>query len=451
MAVDRNVVLVGELVPAENWNNPSHKGLRQHTALQAALLPIFQSTLISLRSSPPRDPYSLARPAPIMAIALDIVANVIIGLLSITVPLAIDTAHKGAHDTVGVEIGVGAPSHFDNAANLGGNIPKVTLFDEHGQIWGSWEPGKNEKISPGMNSGSEGNQKPISVKRSSDGVGAADPTYILLENSGNDAICIEYVALNSGAATYTWTGDTGYLCGGVWYQSTAPYQTTAGNGQAVPKCTWIDGDGSGVITTVAMSIHMQDWAADKGRLAEYKKNKDTMCKSKPRFHMWTKDAFDWKGKNGAKWTMPIFTPPLQYKTDDDNKGADKDMKAIFASNWYDTDKKRDVSAPVGHMRSTDATNGRPGHVVISDFRQHSAAELCSSATSVGPSFVSTQDGLYCDMSTKTQYPVCSKTITSKCFDVDKKQLIGETRRHARDVMTSLVDKTYSTHERWTPQ
>lgn len=297
-----------------------------------------------------------------------------------------------------------------------------------------------------------GKQKPISIKRSGDGVGASSPTYVLLENSGNDAICIEYVSLNAGGtAAYTWTGDTGYNCKGPWYQSTSAYKTTAGNGQVVPKCSWIDGDGTGTITTVAMSIHMQDWAADKGRLAEFNKTHDAMCNSKPRFTMWTKDTFDWKGKDGAKWTMPIFNPPLKYSSDEANKGADLNMDAVFAQNWVDTDQKRGLPAPTEHTRTTDGTNGRPGHVIISDFRQHSAAELCSSASSVGPSFVSTQDGLYCDMSTKTQYPICSGTLTTECFDVDKKKLVGKALRHARDVRTDHGEKTYSTYDRWRPQ
>lgn len=84
------------------------------------------------------------------AIALEIVANVIIGVLSISIPIGLEKSHEGAHDTVGVEIGVGAASHFDNAASLGGNIPKITLFDEYGQVWGRWKPNKNEKIDDGM-------------------------------------------------------------------------------------------------------------------------------------------------------------------------------------------------------------------------------------------------------------------------------------------------------------
>ena len=81
---------------------------------------------------------------------------------------------------------------------------------------------------------------------------------------------------------------------------------------------------------------------------------------------------------------------------------------------------------------------------------HSASELRGSETSRGPSFVSTQEGTYCDMSHKTSYPLCSATVTTGCFDVDTKQLIDKDRRHARDLEAREIHKQYDISERWTP-
>jgi len=148
---NRHVVQVGLVAHAKNLNNFYTKiliSIQRYKPLYFLSSGAFY--LRSLRSGLLYDSYSVTKTAAIMAIALEIIANVVIGVLSVTIPLAIEKSQEGAQDTVGVEIGVGAPSHFDNAASLGGNIPKVTLFDEYGQVWGRWQPKKNEKIDPGM-------------------------------------------------------------------------------------------------------------------------------------------------------------------------------------------------------------------------------------------------------------------------------------------------------------
>lgn len=61
-------------------------------------------------------------------------------------------------------------------------------------------------------------------------------------------------------------------------------------------------------------------------------------------------------------------------------------------------------------------------IVISDRDVHSASELCNSRMSAGPDFVSTKEGLYCDMCTGELWPVCSSAITQGCFDVSTKTM-----------------------------
>lgn len=56
-----------------------------------------------------------------------------------------------------------------------------------------------------------------------------------------------------------------------------------------------------------------------------------------------------------------------------------------------------------------------------------AIELCSSATSFGPDQM--DEANFCDMETKTLWPLCTAAITTDCFDVD-----------IRDVRTNKVRK-----------
>lgn len=61
-------------------------------------------------------------------------------------------------------------------------------------------------------------------------------------------------------------------------------------------------------------------------------------------------------------------------------------------------------------------------VISSDVGQ-SAVELCESVGSLGPDFLNTAEGLFCHMSTKTIYPVCTGALRENCFNKDTKKLI----------------------------
>jgi len=98
---------------------------------------------------------------------------------------------------------------------------------------------------------------------------------------------------------------------------------------------------------------------------------------------------------------PFFDPPLAY---DRANGSDVDFEALFKPGRT---HKREAAPNVDLTANMDGTVNRPSHVVISDYKAHNALDVCASQSARGPSFVSIQDGTYCDMSTKTYYPICS--------------------------------------------
>jgi hypothetical protein len=70
-----------------------------------------------------------------------------------------------------------------------------------------------------------------------------------------------------------------------------------------------------------------------------------------------------------------------------------------------------------------------GTLVSSHDAQHTGKELCKNPTSFGPDFVSFSDNTFCDMETKTAWPLCDKDHLRGCFDWNTKSLvIGMFRR-----------------------
>jgi hypothetical protein len=51
---------------------------------------------------------------------------------------------------------------------------------------------------------------------------------------------------------------------------------------------------------------------------------------------------------------------------------------------------------------------KENHLVISEFAEHSAIEVCESESSWGPDFVSITEGIFCDMCERESYPLCDE-------------------------------------------
>jgi hypothetical protein len=72
--------------------------------------------------------------------------------------------------------------------------------------------------------------------------------------------------------------------------------------------------------------------------------------------------------------------------------------------------------------------------VISHDISQSAAQLCASVPSLGPDFLNVAEGLFCNMRTKTLYPVCDEELgrIDNCFDAGMRKLVVG-GIHKRDV------------------
>jgi len=100
-------------------------------------------------------------------------------------------------------------------------------------------------------------------------------------------------------------------------------------------------------------------------------------------------------------TMPGISVP----------GAPTDQLAAGKRN------SRDVSAQADKMNLSRRHN-TANRVIISSLSQHTATRLCDSDSSSGPDFVSYSENLYCDMSLKQSFPLCSEAAQEECYDVD---------------------------------
>ncbi|KAL9097676.1 MAG: hypothetical protein Q9165_000002 [Trypethelium subeluteriae] len=251
------------------------------------------------------------------------------------------------------------------------------------------------------------------------------PTYIVVEAGGNDALCISYIAITDPAKNQqAWIGDIGYQCGARWYYSSAIF----GSNNNQPRCTWIDGDDTNDIVEYAISMHITDFKAvgdpqqHQGLVKEYKDNVASMCGSAPRLSFWS----TWDMDNDRP---PIYNPALEYNDD----GSDKDNIYTAGDPLGHSMGKPIELKPVGLQRrrrgiaSRNATNGsvsataksnpRPNDIVITKNAEHKVRPLCEHPKSLGPSIVNLVEELFCDMTYKKVYPLCSNSITCGCLDL----------------------------------
>ena len=112
----------------------------------------------------------------------------------------------------------------------------------------------------------------------------------------------------------------------------------------------------------------------------------------------------------------------------------------------------DVSGSTDHLKN-DANDGqktrrnlsrRSGsfafpHLIASPHDRHSAKELCESESSHGPDFISSSEGIFCDMDTKIHWPLCDQMTEDQCYHWDTHSLVLREDR---------VPRNYSHVEEW---
>ncbi|PSN68557.1 hypothetical protein BS50DRAFT_520523 [Corynespora cassiicola Philippines] len=358
-----------------------------------------------------------------MAAALSVI-GIVADVISM-VPLFSDIMAPKTDRQTTVRIGVGLSKKIE--ANTGGNTPGIRIFDVMGRDIGEAR-GSKDIIA-------DGGFKDIVVESNKDTQGR-QAQYISVSKGGDNALCVAYVSMTwPDGQNKAWYGDVGMECGGKWYES----QNVFGDSNYSPKCLWIDGDESNGITTEGFGLHITDFTATEERMKAYKDDKDTMCKSKPRFHLYDDLKSD--------YFLPFFNPPLEY---DDNL-VDKNRDALFVdgdSTGPLPPKNRKRSAT--HHRSTLAKRHHfPGKLVSSDKKAHSARALCESGNSLGPDFVSKAEGLFCDMSEKELWPLCDENHLSGCFNTTSHTMIAASLSR-RDEATGrhIPEKDYNDVSDW---
>lgn len=331
-----------------------------------------------------------------------------------------------------------------------GNFPGVALWDADGGLIG-FEDGTSSKIKDGTSG---------DIQVSSDGRSAE---YIGVSNGGSDGLCISSLAITmSNGDQLGWFGDVGMACGAPWYHS----KEILGNDDYRPVCVWIDRDGSNGHPYQGMSIHLPDFLSTKARASQYQNQPGTMCKNLPRFTMWrTFMTYD---------TITVFDSPPIYNED----GSDASINAIL-------NPKTRLADPVAWDNAAGLASGpsaleiqtvqpstrrtkqrrqisttMQNQLIVSSIDSHTATSLCQSDTSSGPDFVSTIEGLYCDMSEKQLYQLCSNgTITDNCFDMTTNTILAAsgnvssgnwtmTGAHTAIAGSALPQKSYAQVLNW---
>ncbi|KAI9701956.1 MAG: hypothetical protein M1836_001300 [Candelina mexicana] len=340
-----------------------------------------------------------------------------------------------------------------------GNTPTVAIWDKYGQRVGQskntehigsthkkYDAAKAKQVTV-----KEKEVIPLSIKNDQmQNIGQVNPAYLFLAAWENDAPCVAAVSASGNGVTWNWFGDIAVQCPGTqWYNS----DKIVGDGVYRPKCVWLDRDYSKGIWNRGLSLHMQDFSATEARKEQYTKYPDTLCKSAKRMTFWhdVEPDFDLPGN------LELF--PADYDRNGYNDDyTDKDFakvidnKAHFGPPATSKGKVRKSRRSDNSTNSASNTIGK-GHLVISDHEQHSAQELCESPSSLGPDFVSTEESLFCDMSSKTIWHLCSTIIKTMCFDLQAQKLVGGTQNvTTRDLETdrALPEKEYDTYTHWKP-
>ncbi|KAL4915008.1 hypothetical protein BDW62DRAFT_204097 [Aspergillus aurantiobrunneus] len=332
--------------------------------------------------------------------------------------------------TLRVAAGLNQPG--DDDASLGGSQPGVALFDGNGNRIG-FQSGK------GHGNIEDGNYKDIEITPIDDQNTIA-PEYMSVVAGGDNAICIAYLALTPPSSEYwAFYGDVAKSCGASWYHSNLAVQLDGRTYK--PSCFWIGGprQDTGRPTNgfpEGIGLHLIDFDSTEARQTQYTKHPETLCKSKPRMHM-----YDMLSEMTC---LPIFNPTLDYvlgKGDKDFSKLHTQGKAMCAPSANDIDP-----FPTGEQRRKlqkwtsgrfqEATYGtkkrsleeplhnctHPDDLIESSHPDHSATELCQDPTAAGPDFVSHSEGRMCDMCTRTLWPLCGDKVKEGCFDVELKQL-----------------------------
>ncbi|KAI1822785.1 hypothetical protein F4861DRAFT_371310 [Xylaria intraflava] len=319
--------------------------------------------------------------------------------------------------TVRVTVGLDVSGGLSNAE---GDLPDVRLFNEAGDFLGiTADPGK-------VKSGDFGD---ITVNHENDS--GQQASYALF-SANNDAICVAYSSITwTSGDQYAWIGDWGKQCGGAWYYSNV-YISASG---VTPNCLWIDANGDTPQT--GFQVHWPEFVDTNGSSipSDPSDSADKVkyfCNAGPPFKMY-KYPDDKDPRSITAWTLSnkrSLSDELVPASEVSYGPPKSPVSAKFQSKEH---KRRDSQGLSSRLASS---------LVLGHSDQHSAQELCSSSTSVGPDLVHLKHGQFCRMSDKTLWPVCDGAdVTDNCFNSDLMKLVVNGVAARDEPYNNIIDWT----------
>ena len=253
------------------------------------------------------------------------------------------------------------------------------------------------------------------------------------------------VSQNDDGSTMSLGGDIIKHC--FPQASTYPSSHYIGFDQHQPPCFWLDRDrNEGLFRTNAqgISFHLPSLWATQERAEEYTRNRDMLCRVPNRLTMHEKLRVE---SQIQAWSAPL--PFYANKTDiyttftQLNELPTKwtesmwDSKYGLGGQWpRDVDQPQDNSTFPSEVESgptvaTDASSAvaaREARFAATVARQrttqYSARDVCEDPHSYGPNFLSDHDGLFCEITTRTLFPVCAEKDEEDraCYDIKLQEI-----------------------------
>lgn len=348
----------------------------------------------------------------------------------------------GSSDAVNNVIQVGTGSFSGGSQdNLDGDPLVISGYLGTGEYIGTGHmPGHMEQGTPSTttldNSGNNGDQQAM---------------QILVQQGGSDAVCISYIQVLWLQEVWSgWSGDWGRMCKQDWYYSRSTWGKQADGTAYVPNCMWIDG-GKGKkhqLEEFLINLNYMLGNGSTGIDQQGDPNKTaTYCDSAFKFSSDTTNNHNVGVPNGLNGGAVDGAGP--ERRDRIKAVPGKHHSGSVAP--YPTGTKGAAPFATGTATGTAAITSATGtlktksgmetQLVVSDFDHHSAIELCEHPRSYGPDFVSLAEGVFCDMSERKHYPLCSKEVTKDCFSVDK----ATKKVHKRDGASRQGDQQFRSY------
>jgi hypothetical protein len=323
-----------------------------------------------------------------------------------------------------------------------GNVPAAFIYDEFGSFLGGTSPDKKQKIK-------KGGIYDLYIGQS---ISNAQATYVSINAEHDDGICIAYIGQTwTDGTSLGWLGDNGKQCDWDWYLS----NVEVGPNLYKPLCMWIDSNHSNDLKATGFQIHTPDFFGSDSQQALIQADNYWYChpENEPSFKVYTdtnlpRDVVAYNPPRTYSLTQPTSIPPSPPDPSINRRRSASNKTYSSTDEWSNSDQpaSNQIVRRYSSPRSTNSTDTTQHKLITSSDVNHRASDLCNHEKSRGPDFVSLVEGKFCDMATKTLYPLCSDQFKVNCFNLDSNQFIPSGGLTAR--ANALVSRFYSTRTDW---